>query len=308
MSFLRHGETYPSDGGKTLTGRAPAHRLDEFPTGYSLASCSPAEPAPASPVNLILLRLHSFVYEVSANGNLSLIFVSHRRGAAQRFLSRDPYRGDLADPASLHKYVYSDSDPVNLSDPSGMLVKTAPATEYTELVEDIGTAFAITVSTLAIAKSIECVWVNEASWDALGYLVDNLPAGVGVTGLAFNGCAVEAILGGSGAGPRPRPQPRPQPEPQPQPEPKPQPCIAGIGQCLPWRNGNQGPGDQIITYQTIHPAPSCGDFGLDSFAEQPWRAENIRDGIPYRAPEGRHCPRQHLSERDSPGILGGGCV
>ena len=82
MSFLRHREIYPSDGGKTLTGRAPAHRLDEFPTGYSLASCSPAEPASASPVNLILLRLHSFVYEVSANGNLSLIFVSHHRGAA----------------------------------------------------------------------------------------------------------------------------------------------------------------------------------------------------------------------------------
>jgi hypothetical protein len=87
MSFLRHREIYPSDGGKTLTGRAPTHRLDEFPTGYSLASCSPAEPASASPVNLILLRLHSFVYEVSANGNLSLIFVSHRRGAAHR-LSR----------------------------------------------------------------------------------------------------------------------------------------------------------------------------------------------------------------------------
>ena len=83
MSFLRHREIYPSDGGKTLTGRAPAHRLDEFPTGYSLAGCSPAEPASASPASLILLRLQSFVYDVSANGNLSLILVSHHRGAAQ---------------------------------------------------------------------------------------------------------------------------------------------------------------------------------------------------------------------------------
>ena len=82
MSFLRHPEIYPSDGGKTLTGRAPAHRLDEFPTGYSLAGCSPAEPASASPASLILLRSKSFVYDVSANGNLSLIFVSHHRGAA----------------------------------------------------------------------------------------------------------------------------------------------------------------------------------------------------------------------------------
>jgi hypothetical protein len=82
MSFLRHREIYPSDGGKTQTGQAPSHRLDEFPTGYSLASCSPAEPASASPASLILLRSKSFVYDVSANGNLSLIFVSHRRGAA----------------------------------------------------------------------------------------------------------------------------------------------------------------------------------------------------------------------------------
>src|SRR5271157_2288061 len=83
MSFLRHREIYPSDGGKTLTGRAPAHRLDEFPTGYSWAGCSPAEPASASPASLILLRLQSFVYDVSANGNLSPILVSHHRGAAQ---------------------------------------------------------------------------------------------------------------------------------------------------------------------------------------------------------------------------------
>jgi len=92
MSFLRHREIYPSDGGKTLTGRAPAHRLDEFPTGYSLAGCSPAEPASASPASLILLRLHSFVYEVSANGNLSLVFVSHQRGAAHRLSRFSPCR------------------------------------------------------------------------------------------------------------------------------------------------------------------------------------------------------------------------
>ena len=90
MSFLRHREIYPSDGGKTLTGRAPAHRLDEFPTGYSLAGCSPAEPASASPASLILLRLQSFVYDVSANGNLSLILVSHHRGAAQSVTLRPP--------------------------------------------------------------------------------------------------------------------------------------------------------------------------------------------------------------------------
>src|SRR6266849_11218982 len=49
MSFLRHLEIYPSDGDATRVNRVPAHRLDEFPAGYSSAGCSPAEPASASP-------------------------------------------------------------------------------------------------------------------------------------------------------------------------------------------------------------------------------------------------------------------
>src|SRR6266852_2317975 len=49
MSFLRHLEIYPSDGDATRVSRVPAHRLDEFPAGYSSAGCSPAEPASASP-------------------------------------------------------------------------------------------------------------------------------------------------------------------------------------------------------------------------------------------------------------------
>jgi transposase InsO family protein len=57
VSFSRHGEIYRSDGGIEYgdpgTG-PPSHRLDEFPTGYSSTGCSPAEPASASPVNLIL--------------------------------------------------------------------------------------------------------------------------------------------------------------------------------------------------------------------------------------------------------------
>jgi hypothetical protein len=37
MSFLRHLEIFPSDGGASLAANASAVRLDEFPTGYSLA-------------------------------------------------------------------------------------------------------------------------------------------------------------------------------------------------------------------------------------------------------------------------------
>ena len=49
MSFLGHGEIYPSDGGADGDADAPAHRLNEFPAGYSLAGWSPPEPASASP-------------------------------------------------------------------------------------------------------------------------------------------------------------------------------------------------------------------------------------------------------------------
>ena len=55
MSFFRHGEDYQPDsaGAKTKSGpqTAPLSTigLDESPVGYSLASCSPAELASASP-------------------------------------------------------------------------------------------------------------------------------------------------------------------------------------------------------------------------------------------------------------------
>jgi hypothetical protein len=54
MSFPRHEEIYrPIQRANTLgrpTGGHPsAHRYDEFPAGYSLAGCAPAEPASASP-------------------------------------------------------------------------------------------------------------------------------------------------------------------------------------------------------------------------------------------------------------------
>ncbi|MFI5096076.1 MAG: IS3 family transposase [Candidatus Acidiferrales bacterium] len=54
MSFFRHGEISQSDergnkNGERPNGRPPAHRPDESPTGYSSASCSPAELASALP-------------------------------------------------------------------------------------------------------------------------------------------------------------------------------------------------------------------------------------------------------------------
>jgi len=55
MSFFRHGEIYRWDQkpgqerGEPNRFNSPAHPIDESPTGYSLAGCSPAEPDSASP-------------------------------------------------------------------------------------------------------------------------------------------------------------------------------------------------------------------------------------------------------------------
>jgi transposase InsO family protein len=54
LSFFRHGEIYRSDAGgerkwEPVETGSTDHRLDESPVGYSLAGCSPAEPASASP-------------------------------------------------------------------------------------------------------------------------------------------------------------------------------------------------------------------------------------------------------------------
>jgi hypothetical protein len=56
LSFIRHEQIYQSDvlsedPGRSRFGFAPGfHRFDEFATGYSLAGCTPAEPASASPI------------------------------------------------------------------------------------------------------------------------------------------------------------------------------------------------------------------------------------------------------------------
>jgi len=54
MSFPRHEEIYrpirtANRLGRPTCGHPSAHRYDEFPAGYSLAGCAPAEPTSASP-------------------------------------------------------------------------------------------------------------------------------------------------------------------------------------------------------------------------------------------------------------------
>jgi hypothetical protein len=86
MSFPRHAEIYRpmwASLWRTLgatTAAAPAHRLDEFPAGYSLAGCAPAEPASASPAgNQYALQsfCRSRIFQRTANSVLT-VCVSRR--------------------------------------------------------------------------------------------------------------------------------------------------------------------------------------------------------------------------------------
>ena len=91
MSFLRHEEIYRSDvrlgysWERQLVVAAPALiGCDEFPVGYSLAGCPPAEPASASPTGDDSQQSTLPYNDFSANGNYPLNFVSQSKGALQR--------------------------------------------------------------------------------------------------------------------------------------------------------------------------------------------------------------------------------
>src|SRR5579862_1780989 len=105
MSFLRHAGIYRSDvvhktvttwgGAPPPVGRPPApvkgrdgrsyapcsSSAMSSRAGYSLAGCSPAEPASASPTASSTGWGITAGNELSANGNLSLVSVSQPRGA-----------------------------------------------------------------------------------------------------------------------------------------------------------------------------------------------------------------------------------
>lgn len=91
MSFLRHEEIYRSDVGLNQSWeRQPVSSLpvligcDEFPVGYSLAGCPPAEPASASPTGNDSQPPRLPYNDFSANGINPLNSVSQPKGALHR--------------------------------------------------------------------------------------------------------------------------------------------------------------------------------------------------------------------------------
>ena len=110
MSFLRHRKSIVrwSREGKVTRSPCPrSHRLDEFPPGYSSASCTPALLASASPGEVIIGYYRQLRYHFSANGIVSPNLVSHLRGSLQnirdgafKLQSRCELSGDLSIPTA----------------------------------------------------------------------------------------------------------------------------------------------------------------------------------------------------------------
>jgi len=90
MSFLRHEEIYRSDVGlghaeSRSCGLPPALiGLDEFPVGYSLAGCSPADPASALPTgehSAVNSSRRSMIFHRTANSVLTVCLTSGGRSS-----------------------------------------------------------------------------------------------------------------------------------------------------------------------------------------------------------------------------------
>ena len=87
MSFKRHREIYPSDEDASLTG-APAHRLDEFPVGYSLVGCAPAGARLRFANRFrVCAKVVLPVDYFSSNGQQCLNCLSHPRGQVHAVLT-----------------------------------------------------------------------------------------------------------------------------------------------------------------------------------------------------------------------------
>ena len=65
-------------------------------------------------------------YERDAETGLDYAFARYYDSRLGRFVNADPMAGDITDPQSLNRYAYTENDPTNFVDPSGMLFLPCP--------------------------------------------------------------------------------------------------------------------------------------------------------------------------------------
>jgi RHS repeat-associated protein len=82
--------------------------------------------------------------------------------AIGRFLSRDPLDGNANDPASLHKYLYADGDPINRIDPTGREGLIETAIVYAKRIAP------------AVAYASACGWAVYDLYEEIDDALDNV--------------------------------------------------------------------------------------------------------------------------------------
>jgi RHS repeat-associated protein len=74
-----------------------------------------------------------------------------------RFMSMDPYPGEIDEPLSLHKYLYANGDAANMIDPSGL----ATLAEYGMKLRLI--ALRVVAALRRLGRAIACIFIKAAS-------------------------------------------------------------------------------------------------------------------------------------------------
>lgn len=139
-----------------------------------------------------------------------------------RFLSRDPWDGDIHTPSTLNKYSYSGSDPIDSSDPSGRTT-----IENTITIGNISLSPRVVNAVGALGAAIACAYIWDASKSEAAFEA-------GPTGTIRKSAVPCIWVAAKGAnrppepwaypGQWPYPVPAPWPVPGTSPSPKPPEC------------------------------------------------------------------------------------
>jgi RHS repeat-associated protein len=97
--------------------------------------------------------------ELDPDLHLYYLRARYMNAATGRFLTVDPYLGDLTDPISLHRYLYAGADPVNNHDPNGEQFDMISISISIDIDVDIEATYTQNLITFGItaAKCIFCL-------------------------------------------------------------------------------------------------------------------------------------------------------
>ena len=114
-------------------------------------------------------RVRSFCSGEQFDSDIGLYYLRARyyNPATDRFMSRDPEDGDEYSPASLHKYLYANGDPVNLADPTGRTAATATWGGGGDLAEYGMLIGAIAIAAQPAVRALGCAVSASFAYDAL---------------------------------------------------------------------------------------------------------------------------------------------